>query len=427
MIVGIVLIVVFLIVLFFGMPISMGMGIGTMASMIAGGYDFSTLPMLIQKGANSYTLISIPYFILAANIMNKGGITNRIFDFCESTVGWMHGGLAQVNVISSVIFSGISGTSSADAAGLGMVEIEAMDRAGYDRKWSVGITMASSILGPIIPPSVGFIVYASLTGVSTTELFVAGVVPGVVIALCLMIANYFIAVSGKVACPPPTKFRISEVWRTFKEGFFALMAPVIMLICLLSGIATATETGIIAVIYSLIASFIYKELHWKDLIATMKETVESSAIIMFLIGMGYGIGYVLTLARIPQKLTEALLGVTTNKYIMLLLIMLFLTVLGMFLEATVIRIITVPLLLPILSALNINLIHFGVIHTLVGLLGTTTPPVGSGLMIMATVTKMKFSDVVKGVIPFWIPLFFALLLITYIPQITLWLPNLLAG
>lgn len=427
MIVGIILIVVFLIVLFFGMPISMGMGISTLAAMIAGEYDFSTLPMLIQKGANSYTLISIPYFILAANIMNKGGITNRIFDFCESLVGWMHGGLAQVNVISSVIFAGISGTSSADAAGLGMVEIEAMGRAGYDRKWSVGITMASSILGPIIPPSVGFIVYASLTGVDTADLFIAGVVPGVVIALCLMIANYFIAISGKVACPPPTKFSVREIWRTFQHGFFALMAPVILLACLFSGIVTATETGIIAVIYSLLASFIYKELHWKDLIATMKETVESSAIIMFLIGMGYGIGYVLTLARIPHKLTEALLGLTTNKYIMLLLIILFLTVLGMFLEATVIRIITVPLLLPILAALDIDLIHFGVIHTLVGLLGTTTPPVGSGLMIMSTVAKMKFSDVVKGVVPFWIPLFLALLLIAYVPQITLWLPDLLGG
>ena len=426
MIVGIVLIVVFLIVLFFGMPISMGMGIGTLASMIAGGYDFSTLPMLIQKGANSYTLISIPYFILAANIMNKGGITNRIFDFCESIVGWMHGGLAQVNVISSVIFAGISGTSSADAAGLGMVEIEAMDRAGYDRKWSVGITMASSILGPIIPPSVGFIVYASLAGVSASELFVAGV-PGVIIAICLMVANYFIAISGKVACPPPTKFDIKEVWRTFKEGFFALLAPVILLVSLLGGFATATETGIIAVIYSLIASAIYHELHWKDLIATMKETVESSAIIMFLIGMGYGIGYVLTLARIPHKLTEALLGVTTNKYLMLFLIIIFLTILGMFLEATVIRIITVPLLLPILVALDINLVHFGVVHTLVGLLGTTTPPVGSGLMIMSTVAKMKFSDVVKGVLPFWIPLFISLFIVTYVPQITMWLPNLVFG
>ena len=412
MIVGIVLIVVFLIVLFFGMPISMGMGIGTLASMIAGGYDFSTLPMLIQKGANSYTLISIPYFILAANIMNKGGITNRIFDFCESIVGWMHGGLAQINVISSVIFAGISGTSSADAAGLGMVEIEAMDRAGYDRKWSVGITMASSILGPIIPPSVGFIVYASLAGVSASELFVAGVVPGVIIAICLMVANYF---------------DIKEVWRTFKEGFFALLAPVILLVSLLGGFATATETGIIAVIYSLIASAIYHELHWKDLIATMKETVESSAIIMFLIGMGYGIGYVLTLARIPHKLTEALLGVTTNKYLMLFLIIIFLTILGMFLEATVIRIITVPLLLPILVALDINLVHFGVVHTLVGLLGTTTPPVGSGLMIMSTVAKMKFSDVVKGVLPFWIPLFISLFIVTYVPQITMWLPNLVFG
>ena len=425
MIVGAVLIVVFLFVLFLGTPISMGMGIGTFAAMIAGGYDFSTLPMLIQKGANSYTLISIPYFVLAANIMNKGGITNRIFAFCESLVGWMHGGLAQVNVISSVIFAGISGTSSADAAGLGMVEIEAMDRAGYDRKWSVGITMASSILGPIIPPSVGFIVYASLTGVSTTELFIAGVLPGLTLALLMMIANYVIARSGKVACPPPSRFSVRKVFRTFLDGFFALMAPVIMLACLFSGVVTATETGIIAVVYSLFASMVYREFKLKDLFAIIKDTVASSSIIMFLIGMGYGIGYVLTLERIPHKMTEWLLGITTNKYLMLLLIIIFLTILGMFLEATVVRIITVPLLLPVIMALDINLIHFGIVHTLVGLLGTTTPPVGSGLMIMATVAKMKFSDVVKSIVPFWIPLFIALLIITYIPAITLWLPGIL--
>ena len=427
MIAGLALIVVFLIVIVLGMPISMGMGIGTMTSLLLGGYDISTLPLLIQKGANSYTLVAIPYFILAANIMNRSGITNRIFDFCESLCCWMHGGLAQVNVVASVIFAGISGTSSGDAAGLGMIEIEAMTRKGYDRGWSVAVTMASSILGPIIPPSVAFIVYASLTGVSVTELFVAGVVPGIVLAACLMAANTVIARSGKVACPPPERFDIKRVWVTFKSGFWALLAPVILLVSLFSGVVTATETGIIAVLYSLIAGAIYKELHVKDLIATLIDTIESSAIIMFMIGMGSGIGYVLTLERLPHLLTEAMLTFTSNKYVMLFLILIFLTIMGMFLEATVIRIITVPLLLPVIQAMNIDLLHFGVIHTLVGLLGTMTPPVGSGLMIMCTVSKMKFSEIVKSTIYVWIPLVIAMLLITYVPAITTWLPNFIFG
>lgn len=424
---AVVLIVVFLVVLIAGMPISMGMGFSTLAALFAGDYSLSTLILQIEKGAGSYSLVAIPYFVLAASIMNKGGITNRIFDFAESLCNWMHGGLAQVNVISSVIFAGISGTANADAAGLGLVEIEAMDRKGYDRGWSVAITLASSILGPIIPPSVCFIVYGCLAGVSVTELFVAGVIPGVVIAIALMIANYVIAKSGKKACPPPEKFDIREVGRTLKEGFFALMAPVILLVCLFSGVATATETGIIAAVYSFIVGLLYHELTWKNIKETFVETIENSAVIMFMIGMGNGIGYMLTLERVPQSLTKLLLGVTDNKYLMLLLILLVLLIMGCFIDATTIRIITVPLLLPIIDALGISRLHFGVIHTVVTLLGMTTPPVGTGLLVMATISKMKFDDVVKAFVPFWLPLMAALLLITYIPQITLFLPTLVFG
>ncbi|QNL43913.1 TRAP transporter large permease [Oscillibacter hominis] len=422
-----VLIAVFFVVLIAGMPISMGMGVSTLASLFAGHYSLSTLILQIEKGAGSYSLVAIPYFVLAASLMNKGGITNKIFDFAESLCSWMHGGLAQVNVISSVIFAGISGTANADAAGLGLVEIEAMDRKGYDRGWSVAITLASSILGPIIPPSVCFIVYGCLAGVSVTELFVAGVVPGVLIAAALMAANYVIAKSGKKACPPPQKFDLREVGRTFKHGFFALMAPVILLACLFSGAVTATETGIIASVYSFVVGLLYRELSVQNLKETFVETIENSAVIMFMIGMGNGIGYVLTLERVPQNLTSLLLGVTENKYVMLLLILIVLLIMGCFIDATTIRIITVPLLLPVIDALGISRLHFGVIHTVVTLLGMSTPPVGTGLLVMATISKMKFDDVVKAFVPFWIPLAAALLLITYLPQITLFLPHLIFG
>lgn len=218
--IGALLIISFLILLVLGAPISMSMGLSTAFGLHMGNYDLTMLPMLLQKGANSYTLVAIPFFVLGANLMNTGGITERIFDFCESIVGWMRGGLAQVNVISSVIFAGISGTANADAAGLGLVEIRAMEKKGYDLGWSTSITLASSVLGPIIPPSVGFIVYAMFAEVSVSDMFMAGILPGVVIAVILMITNAIIAHSGKVACPEPEPFDIKEVWRTFKHGFF---------------------------------------------------------------------------------------------------------------------------------------------------------------------------------------------------------------
>jgi tripartite ATP-independent transporter DctM subunit len=427
MTVGVMLIGSFLALLVIGVPIAMGMGISSMLGLLTGGYDLSVLPMLLQKGANNYTLIAIPYFVLAANLMNTGGITNRLFDCAEAWVGWMRGGLAQVNVVSSMIFAGISGTANADAAGLGLVEIRAMEKKGYDLGWSVAITLASSVIGPIIPPSVGFIVYAMLAEVSVADMFIAGVIPGVVIAAVLMITNYIIAKSGKVACPAPDKFQFSKVVETTKNGFFALMAPVILLVGIMSGVVTATETGVIAVIYSLLVGLIYRELTWKGVFEALKGTIISTSVILLMVGFGYCVGWVLTIEQVPQMLTGAMLGITQNKIVMLLIINAFLLVLGMFLDNNTIRIITIPLLLPIVDALGIDRIQFGVLHTFNLLIGMCTPPVGVGLMIMCTISGLKFSKVVRAFIPFFIPLLIALLLITYLPPVTLWLPTLLKG
>lgn len=423
--IGIILIVVFLAIITIGIPISFSMGTSAAVAMFFGGYSMSQIPVLLQRGISNYYLVSIVYFVLAANIMNSGGITNRIFNFCESLVGWMRGGLAQVNVLSSVIFSGISGTSSADAAGLGLIEITAMKEKGYDVGWSTSITLASSLLGPIIPPSVAFIVYAILAEVSAAEMFIAGIVPGVTLTIILMISNYFIAHSNKVKCPDPVKFSFIEVWRTFRDGFFALLAPVIILGCIFSGAVTATEAGVIAVVYSVFAAAIYRQLSFKALKSALYDTLISTALIMFLVGFGSTIGWVLTIERIPQMLTIAMTSITTNKIVLLFMINVLILVLGMFLDNTTIRIITVPLLLPLIDFLGISRIHFGVFHTLSVLLGTCTPPVGVGLMIMSSVSKQRFTDVVRSFIPFYIPLFIALMLLTYIPELSTWLPNLI--
>lgn len=427
MTVGIQLILFFLVLIFIGMPISMGMGITSLFGLFAGGYDLSVLPGLIEKGANNYTLVAIPYFLLAANLMNSSGITDRIFEFADSLCGWMRGGLAQVNVLASMIFAGISGTSSGDAAGLGLVEIKAMKEKGYDLGWSASITLASSILGPIIPPSAPFIVFAMLAEVSVTQLFVAGIIPGLLISLLLMITNHIIARSGKVACPEPEPFSLKRIWDSLTKGFFALMAPVIMLVGLLSGVVTATEVGIIAVVYSLIVGLIYRTLNLKNLWAAFKDTVMASAVIMFLLGMGYSIGYVLTLERIPQLMTSSLMGLTDNKWILLLIINLLLLVLGCFIDGATIRVITVPLLLPIIDALGISRIHFGVFHTVNLLIGYCTPPVGAGLMIIASITRINMTKLVKSFMPFFIPLLVALFLLIYLPQLSTWLPSVIFG
>jgi tripartite ATP-independent transporter DctM subunit len=423
--IGVVLVCVFLGIIMLGVPISFGMGASTAVAMLLGRYNLSQIPVLLQKGISNYYLVSIVYFVLAANIMNTGGITRRIFTFCESLVGWMRGGLAQVNVLSSVIFSGISGTSSADAAGLGLLEITAMKEKGYDLGWSTSITLASSLLGPIIPPSVAFIVYAMLAEVSAADMFIAGIVPGVTLTIILMIMNYFVARSGKVKCPQPVPFRLGLVWTTLKDGFFALLAPVVVLACIFSGAVTATEAGVIAVLYATFATAIYHELSLKNIKLALFDTVIASALIMFLVGFGSTIGWVLTIERIPQMITLAMTSFTSNRVVLLLLINILLLVLGMFLDNTTIRIITVPLLLPLIDLLGISRIHFGVFHTLNVLIGTCTPPVGVGLMIMSSITRQKFTDVVRSFMPWYLPLFLALLLLTFIPELSTWLPGLM--
>ena len=423
--IGALLIISFLILLVLGAPISMSMGLSTAFGLHMGNYDLTMLPMLLQKGANSYTLVAIPFFVLGANLMNTGGITERIFDFCESIVGWMRGGLAQVNVISSVIFAGISGTANADAAGLGLVEIRAMEKKGYDLGWSTSITLASSVLGPIIPPSVGFIVYAMFAEVSVSDMFMAGILPGVVIAVILMITNAIIAHSGKVACPEPEPFDIKEVWRTFKHGFFALMAPVILLGGIMSGIVTATETGIIVVVYSLIVGLIYRQLTWKGIWEALYGTIISTSVILLMVGFGYGIGWVLTIKKIPQALTASMLGLTTNKYLMLFILNIFLLVLGCFMELNSILLIFVPIVLPVARMLGIDLVHFGVVVVINLMIGTLTPPFGMMMYVAAGIAKEPVHKVIRELIPFYVGLVLLLLLITYFPAVVTLLPNLI--
>lgn len=423
--VGIIVLGILVVLIVIGAPISMSLACATMVGLLSSGYNLSTLPNLVTNGASNYTLVAIPYFVLLGYIMNSGGITKRIFDFADALVGHIKGGLAQVNVLASVIFAGISGTASADAAGLGLIEIDAMTKSGYDRAFSAGITAASAVLGPIIPPSVTFLIFASLTGASVADLFMAGIVPGLLIALVLMVTNYLFYISGKVKMPKPVPFRWSYLWKTLKEGFWALLCPILLVVTMSVGFVTPTEAGIVGLAYSILVGIIYREITWKKFLEACEQTVITCALIMFLMGLGSAVGWLLTAENLPRQLANAMMAISDSKYVILLLINIILLILGMFMDGTTIQLIMVPLLMPIMSALGVSLLQFGVLVTVNIMIGTITPPFGTGLFITATVAGIKMEDLLKYCMIYMIPLVIGLLLITYCPFITTWLPNLL--
>ncbi len=411
--IGVVLLVSFLLLIMLGVPIAYSMGISALIGMLLGHYPLEVLPDMVTSGTSGYTLIAIPYFVLAGNLMNSGGITRRIFDFSNAAIGHIKGGLAQVNVLASMIFSGISGTASADAAGLGLVEIEAMTDRGYPRPFSTAITLASSVIGPVIPPSVPFLIYAMLANVSIARLFIAGIVPGVMVGIILMLTNYLLYKSGRVAMPEPEPYNAGELKRTFREGFFALLAPLVLLGSITSGFVTPTEAGIIAVVYSVLVGFIYRELSWEGIKNSLKNTVYSAALIMFLMGMGKSLGWISTIERIPAITSQFLFSLTESKYLMLLLVNFVLIILGMVLDGMSIKLIMIPILLP------------GVIMTFNSLIGYSTPPVGVGLFIMSSITELPLTKVIKAFWPYYLPLLISLLLVTFLPVLTMGLPNLI--
>lgn len=425
MINALLLFVTFIGLIILGMPISMSIGIGSVVGAGLGNFSISSIPLLISGGASNFSLVAIPYFIFLANVMNCGGITDRLFEWAEACIGHITGGLAQVNVLASVIFAGVSGTSSADAAGLGLVEIRAMEKKGYDLSFSTAITMVSSVLGPLIPPSVSLLVYGSLTGVSVAELFASGIVPGILFAIVLCTINYHLCAHKKVTAPAPVPFSAKRLWKATVHGFFALLCPIILLFTMLSGAITPTEAGVVGSIYALFVMIVYGEFTWKKLWKACVDTVNSCALIMFLIGMGTALAWFLTAEQIPQIVSAAMFELTQNKYVILLIINIILLILGMFMDATAIQIIMVPILLPIIDALAISRVHFGLVVTFNILVGTMTPPFGLGLFIMSSITNLSIPQILKASKPYIIPTFMFLILLTYVPQISTWLPNLL--
>ncbi len=423
---SIVIFAVLIILILFGLPIAVSMGLTAIGSFVYLGEE-QNLAMLAQRmyaSSKSFTLLAIPFFILAGNLMNTGGITKRIFRFARALVGHIWGGLGQVNVVSSIIFSGMSGAAVADAAGLGLVEMKAMKEQGYDMKFSAAITAASSTIGPVIPPSIPFVIYGHLTGTSVGKLFLAGCIPGLLMGLALMIAVYFI--SKKRNYPKAKRANFKEIFISGKEAFLPLGTFYIIIGGILGGIFTPTEASVVACIYALILGiFVYKEIKILQLPTIFWESLKHTIRIMFIIITAGFFGWVLTHQSVPDNVISILMNVGNNIYVVLAMIIFILLLLGCFLEGIAVLLITIPIFLPTITHFGIDLIHFGVIMTLASMLGLLTPPVGMCLYAVSSVSSVSVGDLTKELWPYLLGIFIVLIIITLVPEISLWLPNLL--
>jgi len=389
------------------------------------GLSLANVATKVISGVSGSSLLSLPLFILAGEIMNSSGITDRLFDFPLAFVGHFRGGLAHVNVLDSVLFAGMSGSSIADTAGMGKVEIEMMRKEGYDTGFAAGITAAASTIGPIIPPSNTMIVYAVLAEVSVARLFVGGVVPGLVMAILLMI--YIAAVAKKKNLPRRPKADGKERWRAFKAALFPILTPVILIAGLTFGIMTANEAGAVAVVYASILDICYNGIslaRWKE---NFQKAMVTLSQISFIVIASALFGWVVTYAQLPNMMANFLYNLGAQKWFILLLMNVIMLIMGCFLSINATLMIITPMFVALAQMYGIDLVHLGVIITLNLTIGTLTPPVGWNLYILQGITGLPFEKVVRAVMPFLIMLLISLLLITYIDQLVMWLPSLMMG
>ena len=414
----VIFLIAFVLLLVIGVPISISIGASAVLGCLSLGYPLVVIGQKMVSGIDSFLLIAVPLFILAGNLMNAGKITEKIFDTAKELVGWIPGGLGHANVVASIIFAGMSGSAVADAGGLGAIEMEAMKKNGYDED-----TAASSVIGPIFPPSIPLIIYGSVASVSVDQLFMGGVVPGLLMGVLLMVMVLYFAIVRRYERHP---FRLRALIRQFLGSIPALITPVIILCGFVVGWFTPTEASSIAVIYSLlIALFLYRTLDWKSFKKCLKDSAISSANTLFIIGTSTLFTYVMAMEGISRQFADVILGISSNPNVVLLVINVLLLVLGMVMEPGAILTLMLPVLLPIANGLGLDLVHFGVMVVLNLMIGQVTPPFGVCLFVISDVNKLKLERLYRSILPFLVPLILTLILVTYIPGIVTALPNAL--
>lgn len=422
--VGILIIVLFLVLLLLRVPAAFCMLITTLVyALVEQSVPQSFIPQAMVSGSASYTIMAAPFFILVGELMNSSGITKRLFKFANVLVGHITGGLGHVNVLASVFFSGVSGSAIADAAGLGNVEIKAMVDEGYDPDFSVGITAASSTIGPIIPPSSPMVLYGIMSGTSIGALFMAGIPTGILMAGFMMLVVYII--SKKRNYPKSRRATLPEIWKAFKEAFWALLSPLILIVGMLSGFATPTETAAVAAAYSLfLGVVIYKEMTWQSLMDIMRNSIKSIGMVMLLIATGTVFAWMIGTEKVAEKSAELLFSLTSNPYLILLLINLFLLFVGTFMETTSALLVTLPVLLPIVKIIGMSTVQFGVIMVLLLMIGMLTPSMALCLFVTSKIGGISFDRAFKAVLPYYVALLTVLIIINLFPGVTLALTGL---
>jgi len=408
-----------------GFPVALSMAVGVLSYVfVVGNIPLTVIFQRMISGANSFPLLAIPLFIFAGNVMNTGGMTTRIFRFARSLIGFIPGGLAHVNIVASAIFAGMSGSAVADVCGLGLIEVKAMREAGFEDSFSAAITATASTLSPIIPPSIAAVIYAVMTDQSVGDMFMAGVLPGITMALFMMITVFFIA--RRRNFPRDPRSSGADIWVSFKGAILGVLTPAIILIGIYGGIFTPTEAAAAACVYALVVcGLVYRELTAKDIPRILIESAESSAVIMFIICVASSFSWVIIRENYPRIIGEFLSSLNLGLNVMWLLIIGIYLVLGCFLESIAIIMITVPIIFPVVVKMGIHPVHFGIVMLVDLMIGLITPPVGVCLYAVSNVANAPMEKVVKELIPFFITLIICDLLLAYLPQITLWLPSLM--
>jgi len=417
---------VWLAAILLGLPLYASMGIAAFAFVLLGGLAGSIVPQKMAQAMNSFPLVAAPLFILMGNILGASKLTDRIVRFASSIVGSLRGGYAHASILSSMIFAGMVGSAVADAAGTGAVEVRAMKRAGYRPETAAAISSAAATIGPIIPPSLPMVIYGVSADASIGKLFLAGVIPGVLMGLALMAMVAFIA--PRQGLPRHAFGGLCEVWRAFRDAFWALLAPVILLGGMFSGHFTPTEAAAVADLYALFLGFVvYRTLRVKDLPAILVNAAETTGIVMVLVMVAGALGWCMSISRIPQTMAPAIVAAIHEPLVFLLVSNVILLVIGCFMETLAALLILIPILVPAAIGFGIDPVQFGLIMIFNLILGTIHPPIGVVLFVMGRIADVTYEQISRAILPWLVPLLIVLIAITVWPSMTLWLPTVVMG
>ncbi|MCZ8103271.1 MAG: TRAP transporter large permease [Burkholderiales bacterium] len=410
------------VLLLIGAPVFVAIAGASIVYIVANGIPPLIAIQKMVSGVDSFPLLCVPFFVLAGSLMNAGSITDRLFEFAHRMVGHWRGGLGQVNVLNSMIFSGMSGTAIADAGGLGAMEIRAMRNRGYDMPFAVGISAASATMGPVIPPSLPLVVYGFAAGASVGQLFLAGIVPGLLMAAAMHAQVAWYARRGNYPVEPKATW--GERLAALRTSAPALLMPLIIMGGIVLGVATPTEAAAVAAAYALlIGVFVYRSFGFRSVLGSLVETVETTSVVMLMVGASSLFGWILVRENAAQEFTRMMLGAIEEPWQALLILNLILLVAGMFLETIAIILIAVPIFMPVLTQFGIDPVHFGIVMVLNLMIGLMTPPVGLLLFVMARISGLDFYATFRACLPFLVPIVAVLILITFVPAIPLALPN----